>query len=123
MATASLSTPVERRLDRVAIGALAGGHLAVDFAQGAIPAMLPFFVQERHFSYAAAAGLVFAQSMSSSVIQPLFGRLADRWPLPWLMPVGVALAGIGIPLSSPLDNNTPLKSGLGPTNFISRIRL
>jgi MFS transporter, FSR family, fosmidomycin resistance protein len=87
---------LERQLDRVAIGALAGGHLAVDFAQGAVPAMLPFFVQERHFSYAAAAGLVLAQSVSSSVVQPLFGRLADRWPLPWLMPVGVALSGIGL---------------------------
>jgi len=106
MATASLSTPVERRLDRVAIGALAGGHLAVDFAQGAIPAMLPFFVQERHFSYAAAAGLVFAQSIASSVIQPLFGRLADRWPLPWLMPVGVALAGIGLGASGLLPGYT-----------------
>ena len=96
MVAASASGPVERRLDRVAIGALAGGHLAVDFAQGAVPAMLPFFVQERHFSYAAAAGLVLAQSVSSSVVQPLFGRLADRWPLPWLMPAGVALSGLGL---------------------------
>jgi FSR family fosmidomycin resistance protein-like MFS transporter len=68
----------------------------VDFAQGAVPAMLPFFVQERRFSYAAAAGLVLAQAVSSSVVQPLFGRLADRWPLPWLMPVGVALSGLGL---------------------------
>jgi FSR family fosmidomycin resistance protein-like MFS transporter len=80
----------------VAIGALASGHLAVDFAQGAVPAMLPFFVQERRFSYAAAAGLVLAQAVSSSVVQPLFGRLADHWPLPWLMPVGVALSGLGL---------------------------
>lgn len=85
-----------RPLDRVSIGALACGHLAVDFAQGAVPAMLPFFVLERHFSYAAAAGLVLAQTVSSSVVQPVFGRLADRWPLPWLMPAGVALAGLGL---------------------------
>src|SRR5207247_9472312 len=70
MVTAAASPPVERRMDRVAIGTLAGGHLAVDFAQGAVPAMLPFFIQERRFSYAAAAGLVLAQTVSSSVVQP-----------------------------------------------------
>ena len=96
MVTAAASPPVERRMDRVAIGTLAGGHLAVDFAQGAVPAMLPFFIQERRFSYAAAAGLVLAQTVSSSVVQPVFGRLADRWPLPWLMPAGVALSGLGL---------------------------
>jgi FSR family fosmidomycin resistance protein-like MFS transporter len=96
MLAARYGWEVPRPLDRASIGALAGGHLAVDFAQGAVPGMLPFFVQERHFSYAAAAGLVLAQTMSSSVVQPVFGRLADRWPLPWLMPVGVALSGLGL---------------------------
>ena len=106
MGTVAASPPVERRLDRGAIGALASGHLAVDFAQGAVPAMLPFFVQERHFSYAAAAGLVLAQSVSSSVVQPLFGRLADRWPLPWLMPAGVALSGLGLGAAGLLPHYT-----------------
>jgi FSR family fosmidomycin resistance protein-like MFS transporter len=85
-----------RQLDRVALGLLAAGHLSVDLSQGAVPAMLPFFIRERHLSYAAAAGLVLAQTVSSSVLQPLFGELTDRRPLPWLMPAGVALAGIGL---------------------------
>src|SRR5205807_2488986 len=62
----------------------------------AVPAMLPFFIRERHLSYAAAAGLVLAQTVSSSVLQPLFGQLTDRLPAPWLMPAGVALAGLSL---------------------------
>src|SRR5207245_2102135 len=46
--------------------------------------------------YAAAAGLVLAQTVSSSVLQPLFGQLTDRWPAPWLLPAGVAVAGAGL---------------------------
>jgi MFS transporter, FSR family, fosmidomycin resistance protein len=49
---------------------MAAGHFSVDLCQAAVPAMPPFFVAERHLSYAAAGGLVFAQTVSSSVVQP-----------------------------------------------------
>jgi MFS transporter, FSR family, fosmidomycin resistance protein len=83
-------------MDRLALGLLSAGHFGVDLSQGAVPAMLPFFVRERHLSYAAAAGLVLAQTISSSVLQPFFGELTDRRPASWLMPVGVAVAGAGL---------------------------
>ena len=83
-------------MDRVALGLLSAGHFSVDLSQGAVPAMLPFFIRERHLSYAAAAGLVLAQTVSSSVLQPLFGQLTDRRPAPWLLPAGVAVAGLGL---------------------------
>jgi FSR family fosmidomycin resistance protein-like MFS transporter len=86
----------ERAMDRLTLGLLSAGHFSVDLSQGAIPALLPFFVAERHLSYAAAAGLVLAQTVSSSVLQPLFGQLTDRWPAPWLLPAGVAVAGAGL---------------------------
>lgn len=83
-------------MDRFALGLLSAGHFGVDLSQGAVPAMLPFFVRERHLSYAAAAGLVLAQTISSSVLQPFFGELTDRRPASWLMPAGVAVAGAGL---------------------------
>jgi len=83
-------------LDRLSLGLLAGGHFSVDLCQGCVPVLLPFFVRDRHLSYAAAAGLVLAQTISSSVLQPLFGELTDRRPAAWLMPAGVALAGAGV---------------------------
>ncbi|MFZ0218449.1 MAG: MFS transporter, partial [Candidatus Dormiibacterota bacterium] len=99
--SATLAAP-NQRLDRAALGLLAIGHLSADFCQGTVPAMLPFLVQERHLSYAAAAGLVLGQTVSSSVVQPIFGRLSDRWPMPWLLPAGLLVAGVGIGLSTQL---------------------
>lgn len=95
MATASAQT-VERRIDPFALSLISSGHFSVDLCQGAVPSMLPFFVGERHLSYAAAAGLVLAQTISSSVLQPLFGWLTDRKPASWLMPAGVAVAAAGL---------------------------
>jgi FSR family fosmidomycin resistance protein-like MFS transporter len=75
---------------------LAAAHLCDDVNQGVIPALIPFFVSDRGFTIAAAAGLVFASNVSSSVLQPLFGMLADRRSRPWLVPAGLLLAGTGV---------------------------
>ena len=72
------------------------GHLFTDLNQGAVPALLPFFISEYHLSYASAAGLVAALSIASTVIQPLFGFYADRLSKPWLIPAGVGMAGCGV---------------------------
>ena len=72
------------------------GHLVTDINQGALPALLPFLIAEYHLSYTAAALLVFSSNIVSTVVQPLFGHLADRLPVPWLMPGGILLAGLGI---------------------------
>ena len=83
-----------------AIALLAIGHCLIDLCQGVVPALLPFLVPERGFSYAAAASLVFAISATSSVIQPLFGRYADRASAPWLLPASIVLAGGGVALGA-----------------------
>ncbi|MEU3608544.1 MFS transporter [Streptomyces sp. NPDC035033] len=81
------------------ISLLAVGHACVDLYQGAVAALVPFFVAERAYGYAAASGLVLAASLLSSVAQPLFGALTDRWAMPWLLPTGTLLGGAGIALS------------------------
>jgi FSR family fosmidomycin resistance protein-like MFS transporter len=83
-------------VDRRAMATLSAGHLFTDVAQGSVPALLPFLIAEDHLSYAAASALVLAATISSSVIQPLFGHLSDRRSLAWLMPLGPALGGLGI---------------------------
>ncbi|WP_327380733.1 MFS transporter [Streptomyces sp. NBC_01207] len=82
-----------------AITLLAVGHACVDVYQGAVAALVPFFVAERAYTYAAASGIVLAASLLSSVAQPLFGALTDRKPLPWLLPVSTLVGGLGIALS------------------------
>jgi MFS transporter, FSR family, fosmidomycin resistance protein len=86
-------------LDRRSLGLLAVGHMSADLCQGAVPALLPFLIAERGYSYSAAASLVLAVTVGSAVIQPLFGHMADRMEATWLIPGGVATAGAGIALS------------------------
>ncbi|MFJ4915267.1 MFS transporter [Streptomyces sp. NPDC088726] len=78
---------------------LSVGHACVDIYQGAVASLVPFFVAERAYSYAAVSGVVLAASLLSSVAQPVFGLLTDRWAMPWLLPVSTILGGLGIALS------------------------
>jgi MFS transporter, FSR family, fosmidomycin resistance protein len=78
---------------------LSAGHMLTDISQGSIPALLPFLISRHHLSYAAASALVLAATISSSVIQPVFGHLSDRISLPWLMPLGPLLGGLGVALA------------------------
>ena len=82
------------------MGALSAGHLATDFASGAVPALVPFFVAEWDLSYALAGLVVLGWAVSSSVVQPVFGLVSDRRGALWLLPFGVALSGIGIGLAA-----------------------
>lgn len=100
------------------MAALSSGHLATDFAGGALPALLPFFVDRFSLSYTLAAVLILASTVSSSIVQPLFGLWSDRHGALWLLPAGVALAGIGIALAAdassyPLAIVLIVISGLG----------
>jgi len=109
---------VKRRL----LGTLLLGHLMTDLNQGMLPALLPFFIAERGLSYAAAGGLILAANVASSVVQPLFGALADLRPSPWLIPAGVAAAGVGTALAGaaptyPLIAAAVCFSGLGIAAF------
>jgi MFS transporter, FSR family, fosmidomycin resistance protein len=79
---------------------LSSGHLATDFAGGALPALLPFLKDRFSLSYTAVGGVILASQASSSLIQPLFGLWSDRRGAMWLLPGGVALAGIGIALAA-----------------------
>jgi FSR family fosmidomycin resistance protein-like MFS transporter len=91
---------VRAELDKRAMAALSAGHCATDFANGALPALLPFMVDRFGLSYTLAATLVLASAASSSLIQPLFGAWSDRHGALWLLPAGVAVAGIGIALAA-----------------------
>lgn len=72
------------------------GHTTVDFAQGAIAALMPFLVLEGGYSYAEAAGIMLTFSLVSSIIQPVLGIMGDKWRMRWLIPVSVMLSGAGI---------------------------
>jgi FSR family fosmidomycin resistance protein-like MFS transporter len=76
--------------------ALSGGHFAVDFASGSVPALIPFLASRFDLSYALSALLLLAATISSSLVQPLFGLWSDRRGALWLIPGGIVLAAVGV---------------------------
>ena len=83
-------------MEKKALYFLSMGHLCCDINTGALPALLPFFVSLYGMDYKLAAGLMFAASFLSSLIQPLFGYLADRVTRPWFMAAGVLVSGVAL---------------------------
>lgn len=86
-------------MNRKRLGLLTGTHSVNDLYQGLIPALLPFMVLERGYSYTAVSGLILAATGLSSVVQPLFGLYADKHPRNWLIPAGFILAALGVALA------------------------
>ncbi|WP_398312829.1 MFS transporter [Zoogloea sp.] len=86
-------------MNRKRLGLLTGTHSVNDLYQGLIPALLPFMVLERGYSYTAVSGLILAATGLSSVVQPLFGLYADKHPRNWLIPAGFMLAALGVALA------------------------
>lgn len=76
------------------------GHLAADFAQGAVPALLVFLKPVLHLTYTMTAAVVLVATVTSSVAQPIFGHWSDRARVTWLMPAGVCVAGAGLALAA-----------------------
>ena len=83
-------------MNRRGIALISSAHVVNDAYQGVVPALLPFLVAERHYSYAAVSGLTLAATLLSSVAQPLFGWWTDRRPRRWLIPAGILTAATGV---------------------------
>ena len=74
-----------------------GGHLANDLCHGSLPAILAYMYQQgRLTSYQEVAFLVMANTLVNAVVQPLAGYLADHKARPYLMPMGMIMASLGI---------------------------
>jgi MFS transporter, FSR family, fosmidomycin resistance protein len=91
---------VRENIDKRAMAALSGGHFAADFASGSVPALIPFLTDRFHLGYALAALLLLAATVSSSLVQPLFGLWSDRRGALWLIPGGTILAAVGVGLAA-----------------------
>lgn len=86
-------------MNRRGVALMSSAHVVDDLYQGVVPALLPFLVAERHYTYAAVSGLTLAATVLSSVAQPAFGWWTDRRPRPWLIPSGMVVAAVGVALA------------------------
>lgn len=121
MATAVV-TPAVAQLDRRGIMLLSIAHVVNDANQSALPAIIPWLIAHRGLSLTAAATLVLAMNLSSSVVQPVFGHLSDRRSLAPVIAASVFLATLGTAVigfaqSMPLMLLGALVSGIGVAGF------
>ncbi len=79
-------------------------HFCSDINQSALAAVLPFLIAAHHYDYTTAAMLVMASNIIGSLIQPLLGTLSDKHSWPWIMPLGLLLAGGGMALTGVISN-------------------
>jgi FSR family fosmidomycin resistance protein-like MFS transporter len=100
-AAVALPTPAAAPAARVKpdmrlLGFLALGHMVIDINQGSFPVILPFLKDALNLSYAATGMIVLAANITSSLIQPLFGYLADKTARRWLLPISVRFSAGGL---------------------------
>ena len=101
---------------------LSCGHMVVDTYQGALPAILPFLKENLGLSYTVTGAILIVSSLTSSIVQPLFGFLSDKKEKAFLLPLGAFLAGVGFALV-PMTQSYPLilllvaVSGLGVASY------
>ena len=74
------------------------GHCMTDIYQSALPAVLPFLKDRLGLSYTTAGVILIASNTASSVVQPLFGLVADKKEKPLMLPLGCLCAGMGLSL-------------------------
>jgi FSR family fosmidomycin resistance protein-like MFS transporter len=78
------------------IVALSASHMLNDVMQSLAPALYPVFRDELALSFFQVGIITFVFQLTASLLQPLIGLAADRRPMQWLLPVGMAFTLAGL---------------------------
>ena len=97
-------------------------HCINDFGQGSLAALIPFFIANFGLNYYQSASIIFCNTVVASVAQPALGYVADRWRVPWFIPVGfsitlVSISAIALATSYEMILALSLIAGLGAALF------
>jgi MFS transporter, FSR family, fosmidomycin resistance protein len=84
--------PLRGRLGRV--GTLALAHTVNDSYAYVLQAVLPAIIPALGLTLGMAGGLVSMYQLTSSLVQPVVGYVADRSALRWPAWAGVAISGV-----------------------------
>ncbi|MEO5713061.1 MAG: MFS transporter [Luteolibacter sp.] len=76
--------------------AISFSHLLNDTIQALLPAIYPILKASYQLSFAQLGMITFTFQLTASLLQPLVGFVTDRKPLPYSLPVGMSLTGIGL---------------------------
>ncbi len=80
--------------------AISFAHLLNDMMQSIIPSIYPIIKNQYGFTFGQIGIITLVFQMTSSLLQPLIGRVADRHPMPYALSSGMVFTLIGIILLS-----------------------
>lgn len=70
------------------------GHLAVELCSQFLPVVYPTLVSTLGLTYTQVGTIALVAGVGTSLAQPLFGYLSDRWSPRWVSALGVAWIGL-----------------------------
>ncbi len=76
--------------------AVSFAHLLNDMMQSVIPSIYPLIKDEYGFTFGQIGMITLVFQMTSSLLQPLVGRVADGRPMPYALSAGMVFTLIGI---------------------------
>ncbi|MBU1564538.1 MAG: MFS transporter [Proteobacteria bacterium] len=74
------------------------GHVVVDTCQGTLPVVMARLKEVFELSYFQIGLMMMILNLTSSVIQPIFGMVSDRFRTGWFVPVGVLWTAVAMGL-------------------------
>lgn len=75
------------------------GHLVVDLSQNILPVILPIQKAAFNLTYSQAGLVATMLNVTSSMIQPIFGLISDRWKTDWFIGLGILWTALLMGLS------------------------
>ena len=78
------------------IFAISAAHLLNDTIQALLPSIYPILKDSYQLSFTQLGLITFTFQLTASLLQPLVGLVTDRKPLPYSLPVGMAITLIGL---------------------------
>ncbi len=73
---------------------MALAHLTIELCNNFMPVVYPLFITRLELSYTQVGLVVLVASMGSSLVQPIFGYLSDRWGATRMTVLSVAWIGL-----------------------------
>lgn len=97
-------------------------HAVNDLGQGSLAALIPLFIATLGLNYYQAATVIFCNTVVASIAQPVLGYVADRWRVPWFIPLGftitlVSISAISLVSSYEMVLALSLLAGVGAALF------
>lgn len=101
--------------------AISFAHLLNDMMQSIIPSIYPIIKNQYGFTFGQIGIITLVFQMTSSLLQPLVGRVADRHPMPYALSAGMVFTLIGIILLSVANKYTFIILAVGVIGMGSSI--